>query len=58
MFLGSSMPRARFCLAACCAIGVAVQDCRTEGQRRLAEREAVLTVLESYSVIGRTRGRA
>ena len=52
------VPRARFYRAARCAMRMAVQNCHTERQRRLAEREAVLTTLEWYSLIKRTRGHA
>jgi transposase InsO family protein len=40
-----------------CAIGRAVQDCCTWREERLAEREAILQVLERHGLVTRTRGR-
>ena len=50
--------RGRFAADVRCAIDQAVQDCRTARERRLAEREAILTSMECSGLITRTRGRA
>lgn len=48
--------RRAFYEAACRAIREAVQECRNDRERRLAEREAVLCTLEDFALISRTRG--
>jgi transposase InsO family protein len=50
--------RARFHEAVCRRIDGAVQCARTARARRLAEREAIHTVLEEHGLIERTRGGA
>jgi len=50
--------RTRFYNTARCAIALAVQNCQTVRERRLAEREAILKTLECYNLIQRTRGPA
>ncbi len=49
--------RSAFVRDAHCAIEQAVQDCESWRERRLAEREAILQVLERYGLVIRTRGR-
>lgn len=49
--------RERFYSAARCAIDEAVQDSRGSRQRRLDERRAILTTMECFGLIKRTRGR-
>jgi hypothetical protein len=49
--------RRQFAAATRCAIDQAVQDCKTARERRLAEREAILTSMECSGLITRTRGR-
>jgi len=49
--------RASFLHEVHCAIALAVQDCESWREKRLAEREAILQVLERYALVTRTRGR-
>lgn len=48
--------RRAFYEAACRAIGKAVQGCKSDRERRKAERDAILSVLEDFALISRTRG--
>jgi hypothetical protein len=50
--------RRAFYEAACRAIGKATQGCHSDRERRKAERDAILSVLEDYALISRTRGGA
>ena len=50
--------RRAFYEAACGAIAEAVQECNSDRERRKAEREAVLSVLEDFALISRRRGGA
>jgi hypothetical protein len=52
----ASVDRRAFYEAACRAIREAVQGCRNDRERRKAEREAILSVLEDFALIERTRG--
>ena len=52
----ASVDRRAFYEAACRAIRDAVQECRNDRERRKAEREAILSVLEDFALIERTRG--
>lgn len=54
----ASVDRRAFYGAACRAIGEAVQGCANDRERRKAEREAILSVLEDLALISRTRGGA
>ena len=53
----AQVDRDRFVEAVRCAVDEAVQDCRTARQKRLAERQAILTTMECFGLIKRTRGR-
>jgi hypothetical protein len=50
--------RRAFYEAACRAIREAVQGCKNARERRKAEREAILSTLEDFALISRTRGGA
>ena len=50
--------RRAFYEAACRAIREAVQGCKSDRERRKAEREAILRTLEDFALIERTRGGA
>lgn len=52
----ASVDRRAFYVAACRAIREAVQGCRNDRERRKAEREAILSILEDFALIERTRG--
>jgi hypothetical protein len=52
----ASVDRRDFYEAACRAIREAVQGCRNDRERRKAEREAILSTLENFALIQRTRG--
>ena len=54
----ASVDRRAFYEAACRAIREAVQGCKSDRERRKAEREAILSVLEDRALIFRTRGGA
>ena len=54
----ASVDRRAFYEAACRAIAEAVQGCKSDRERRKAEREAILSVLEDSALIERTRGGA
>ena len=54
----ASVDRSAFYEAACRAVTKAVQGCTSDRERRKAEREAVLSVLEAFALISRTRGGA
>lgn len=53
-----SVDRRAFYEAACKAIREAMKGCRNDRERRKAEREAILSVLEDFALIERTRGGA
>lgn len=52
----ASVDRRAFYEAACKAIREAVQGCKNDRERRKAEREAILSILEDFALIERTRG--
>lgn len=54
----SAVERGAFFAAACRAIQRAVQGCKSDRERRKAERDAILAVLEDHALISRTRGGA
>ena len=54
----ATVERRAFYETACRAIGEAVQGCTNDRERRKAEREAVLSVLEDFALNSRTRGGA
>ena len=54
----SAVDRSAFYEAVCRAIRKAVQECKNDRQRRKAEREAILSVMERSALIKRTRGGA
>ena len=45
-----------FYVAACKAIGEALQGCQNARERRMAEREAILCTMQRFGLISRTRG--
>lgn len=53
-----AVDRTAFYAAACRAIREAVQGCKSDRERRKAEREAILRTLEDFALIERTRGGA
>lgn len=54
----ASVDRRAFYEAARRAIGEAVQGCKSDRERRKAKREAILSVVEAFALIERTRGGA
>ena len=52
----TSEQRERFYRATCAAIEAATRDCTSKRERRTAEREAILAMMEQFGLITRTWG--